>query len=49
MDQAFGAVREAELVPMGVPAGKPSWLLPLIVGVVALIVGGAVTLAVMAH
>jgi serine/threonine-protein kinase len=49
MDQAFGAVREAELVPMGVPAGKPSWLLPLIVGVVALLVGGAVTLAVMGH
>ena len=49
MDQAFGAVREAELLPMGVPAAKPSWLLPLIVGVVALLVGGAVTLAVMAH
>jgi eukaryotic-like serine/threonine-protein kinase len=49
MDQAFGAVREADLVPMGVPAGKPSWLLPLIVGVLALVVGGVVTLAVMGH
>lgn len=49
MDQAFGAVREADLVPMGVPAGKPSWLLPLIVGVLALVVGGAVTLVVMGH
>jgi serine/threonine-protein kinase len=49
MDQAFGAIREAELVPQGVPTGKPGWLLPLIVGLLALFVGGAVTLAVMGH
>jgi serine/threonine-protein kinase len=49
MDQAFAAVREDDLaqgVP-GVPSGKPGWLLPLVVGVLALVVGGAVTLVVM--
>ncbi len=35
------------LVAHGVPAGKPGWLLPLVVGVLALVVGGAVTLFVM--
>jgi hypothetical protein len=49
MDAAFGAVREAELRPPGVPAGKPGWLLPVIVGVLALVVGGAVTLVVLGH
>jgi serine/threonine protein kinase len=48
MDMAFGAVREDDLVPHGVPsAGKPGWLLPLVVGLLALVVGGAVTLVVM--
>jgi serine/threonine protein kinase len=47
MAQAFAAVREADLAPQGVPTGKPGWLLPLIVGVLALLVGGAVTLVVM--
>ncbi|HTB79058.1 MAG TPA: serine/threonine-protein kinase [Polyangiaceae bacterium] len=50
MAQAFAAVREADLaanVPAGAPTGKPGWLLPLIVGVLALLVGGAVTLVVM--
>jgi serine/threonine-protein kinase len=49
MDQAFAAVREEEFargIP-GVPSGKPGWLLPLVVGVLALVVGGAVTLVVM--
>jgi serine/threonine-protein kinase len=49
MDQAFAAVREDEFsegVP-GVPSGKPAWILPLAVGVLALVVGGAVTLVVM--
>ncbi len=35
------------MMPQGVPSGKPGWLLPLIVGVVALLLGGAVTLVVM--
>jgi serine/threonine-protein kinase len=49
MDQAFQAVREADYGAAGVPQGKPSWLLPVIVGVVALVVGGAITLVVMMH
>jgi serine/threonine protein kinase len=47
MGQAFAAARESDLAPQGVPAGKPGWLLPVIVGVLALVVGGAVTLVVM--
>lgn len=49
MDQAFGAVGEADLEPMGVPKGTPAWLLPLVVGLLALLVGGVVTLAIMGH
>jgi hypothetical protein len=33
----------------GFPAGKPGWLLPVVVGLLALVVGGAVTLVVMMH
>jgi serine/threonine-protein kinase len=33
----------------GIPAGKPGWLLPVVVGLLALVVGGAVTLVVMMH
>jgi serine/threonine protein kinase len=47
MAQAFGAVREAELGAAGVPGAKPPWLVPLIVGVLALLVGGTVTLVMM--
>jgi serine/threonine-protein kinase len=47
MDQAFQNVREAEFAAAGVPGGKPGWLLPLVVGVLALVVGGAVTLVIM--
>jgi len=50
MDQAFQAVREAEMVPQGIPGvpiGNRGWLLPVVVGVLALLVGGAVTLVVM--
>ncbi len=47
MDAAFGAVREANLVPDGLPGKKPGWLVPVVVGLVALVVGGAVTLVVM--
>ena len=35
------------LVPHGVPTRKPGWLLPVVVGLLALVVGGAVTLVVM--
>jgi hypothetical protein len=47
MDQAFAAARESDLMAQGVPTGKPPWVLPVIVGLVALVVGGAVTLVVM--
>ncbi len=49
MDQAFQATREADLQVAGIPSGKPGWLLPVVVGLLALVVGGAVTLAVMMH
>jgi serine/threonine-protein kinase len=47
MDEAFGAVREADFAPSGLPTKKPSWVLPVVVGLVALLVGGAVTLVAM--
>jgi serine/threonine-protein kinase len=47
MDAAFGAVREAEFEPQGLPGKKPGWVLPVVVGVVALVVGGAVTVVLM--
>jgi serine/threonine protein kinase len=49
MNQAFQATREADLQVAGIPSGKPGWLLPVVVGLLALVVGGAVTLAVMMH
>jgi serine/threonine-protein kinase len=49
LDMAFQAAREAELEAAGLPGRKPGWLLPVIVGVLALVVGGGVTLAVMMH
>jgi serine/threonine protein kinase len=48
IDQAFSAVREQEMdAAYGLPAPKPAWFLPVIVGLLALVVGGAVTLVVM--
>jgi len=47
MDEAFAAARQADLVPEGVPVDKPQWLVPLLVGLLALVLGGAVTLVVM--
>jgi serine/threonine-protein kinase len=48
MDQAFSAVRQAqyedESLVAGIPQGRPAWLLPVIVGVVALLVGGGIAL-----
>jgi serine/threonine protein kinase len=39
---------EPELA-LGLPRRKPEWLLPVVVGLLALVVGGAVTLVVMTH
>jgi serine/threonine protein kinase len=47
MDEAFRAVRDDDALPAGVPLGKRGWILPVIVGVLALVVGGAVTLVLM--
>jgi serine/threonine-protein kinase len=47
MQAAFSAVHEAELRAYGLPSAKPGWLLPVVVGLLALFVGGAVTLVVM--
>jgi serine/threonine-protein kinase len=44
MDEAFGSVRESELGVAGMPAARPAWVLPVAVGVVALALGGLVTL-----
>jgi serine/threonine protein kinase len=49
MDEAFQAVRDDDALPAGVPLGKRGWLLPVIVGVMALVVGGTVTLVLMMH
>jgi serine/threonine-protein kinase len=38
-----------DLAAAGVPGAKPGWLLPVVVGLLALVVGGAVTLVVMMH
>lgn len=38
---------DEDVVARGVPTGKPGWLLPVVVGLLALVVGGAVTLVVM--
>ena len=51
MDHAFHAARqEVEDMPRGVPGmggARPGWLLPLVVGVAALVVGGGLALVVM--
>ncbi|HEY4016839.1 MAG TPA: protein kinase [Polyangiaceae bacterium] len=44
---AFDPPPSSDLEPLGLPSAKPAWLLPVIVGLLALVVGGAVTLAVM--
>jgi serine/threonine-protein kinase len=38
-----------DLEAAGIPTAKPGWLLPVVVGLLALFVGGAVTLVVMMH
>ncbi len=50
MDQAFTAMREAQYsddMAAGVPQGRPAWLVPVLVGVGALVVGGVVALLAM--
>jgi serine/threonine protein kinase len=47
-DAVVATMSDADLAPRGVPVAKPGWLLPVVVGVVALVLGGAVTLVVMA-
>jgi serine/threonine-protein kinase len=49
MDDAFAASRQAAMgeMAMGVPAGRPSWLVPVLIGLAALLVGGGVTLVLM--
>ena len=53
MDAAFQASREAEYEPTGgegLPAPRPAWLIPVLVGVAALLVGGGIALfAVLGH
>ncbi|MGO8994850.1 MAG: serine/threonine protein kinase [Polyangiaceae bacterium] len=53
MDAAFQASREADYeqaTGAGLPAGRPPWLIPVIVGVAALILGGGIALfAVLGH
>jgi serine/threonine-protein kinase len=48
VDVALGG-GEGDYLAAGLPAPKPGWLLPVIVGVLALVLGGAVTLVVMMH
>jgi hypothetical protein len=45
MDAAFQQAREEELsLGAGVPPARPSWLIPVIVGVAALVLGGGIAL-----
>jgi tRNA A-37 threonylcarbamoyl transferase component Bud32/RNA polymerase subunit RPABC4/transcription elongation factor Spt4 len=46
MDMAFQAARGAqyEEMPAGIPQGRPPWIIPVIVGVVALFVGGGLAI-----
>ncbi len=50
MDGAFAAMKESEFVPVGVPVDRAPWVLPLVVGLAALVVGGGLALVfVLAH
>src|SRR5262249_19713595 len=49
MDRAFSAARHADYsvgedMPAGVPQGRPPWIIPVIVGVVALFLGGGLAI-----
>ena len=46
MQQAFAATREAEFMgAAGIPVARPPWILALIVGLAALVLGGGLALA----
>jgi serine/threonine protein kinase len=44
MDQAFEVAKHDELAPHVVPQGRPAWVIPLVVGVAALVLGGGLAL-----
>jgi serine/threonine protein kinase len=46
MNQAFQVSRQEDLAPMGLPPARPAWLVPLLVGVAALVVGGGLALVI---
>jgi len=45
MQDAFAAAREADLGAAGVPAGRPPWVMAVVVGIAALLIGGGLALA----
>jgi serine/threonine-protein kinase len=49
LSHALDGGGDGDLGPAGLPPPKPGWLLPVVVGLLALVVGGAVTLVVMMH
>jgi serine/threonine protein kinase len=44
MDAAFEQAREEDFAGAGMPPARPSWLVPVIVGVAALVLGGGIAL-----
>jgi serine/threonine-protein kinase len=44
MEQAFAAAGVEASAPLSVPLGRPLWVIPLVVGVLALVVGGGLAL-----
>ncbi len=44
MDQAFTTARDGDLVAVGLPLGRPPWVVPVLVGLAALLVGGGLAL-----
>jgi serine/threonine-protein kinase len=44
VDGAFAAMHESEFAPVGVPSGRAPWVIPVVVGLAALVVGGGLAL-----
>lgn len=44
MDSAFAVMQENEFAPVGVPSARPPWVIPVLVGLAALVVGGGLAL-----